>query len=103
MNYEMSGIVPYPDGTPRAVRVYFVELDDDDRERVISGVIDGLTITANPTFEDIHTMDSFSPVMRYVSEYEVTMEARFKPGTDGTYFRIENFAEESAGSEEEES
>lgn len=80
---------------PGSIRVYFVEEDDHNRERVISGVLKQVVITEIPEYESVLTDEYlyaarvFKTGVRYVLE-----EAEFVPFEDGTVLRMENFSEE---------
>lgn len=75
-------------------KVFLVEEDDDDRERVLSGLVEHVDIVSEPFYNDVRVDYSDFAVKRFLSHEEVTMTLRMVPRADGTYLIIENFAEE---------
>ena len=82
-----------PDPT-KTYKLFLVEVDDDDRERVLSGLVRGVEINYNPQWTDIITAESYLPVNRFMSSTDVDMKMNMVPRDDGTVFTIENFNEE---------
>lgn len=78
----------------RRYKLFLVEEDDYDRERVISALVD--------VAEIIQEVDNYSMYTDYsaasVYSYDVPTSARMKlnivPRDDGTLFRVENFLED---------
>ena len=72
-------------------KLFLVEVDDEDRERVLAGRVSRCDIIVEPEYGDIHT-DSFDyPMARYRTSETVTVRLNLVPSPDGTYFRIEDF------------
>lgn len=88
---ENIGLAPV---AGKEYKLYLVEIDDEDRERVLEGRVSRCEITVEPEYTDIHTDYSFSPVARYVAREDVTVTLNLVPSPDGTYFTITNFAKE---------
>lgn len=75
-------------------KVFLVEVDDEDRERVIVGRSMGCEINSHYDYSDIHSDYSNLPMARFATSQEVTMTLKLKPIEGDTFFRIENFADE---------
>lgn len=75
-------------------KLFLVEVDDDNRERVLAGRASSCEITTKPEYADIHSGHSDFAVSTFKVSEEVTLTLNMVPSPDGTYFRIENFAEE---------
>lgn len=73
-------------------KVFLVEEDDDDRERVLAGRCRAVEITTQPNWADIHSDYSQYPVASYVTHTDMTMTLEMVPHSDGTLFRIEDFS-----------
>lgn len=84
----------------KRMRVFFVEMDDEDRERVVSALVEHVEINHDPEYADIHSGYSDFPVSRFLTSENVTIKAKVVPFEDGTYFRIENFLEEDTEDED---
>lgn len=80
-------------------KLFLVEVDDEDRERVLVGRVSHCEINVEPEYSDIHTDYSNYPMARYRTSETVTVRLNLVPSPDGTYFTIENFAKEE-GEEE---
>lgn len=90
-------LVPQAD---KEYKLFLVEVDDEDRERVLAGRVSRCEITVEPEYSDIH-VDHFNyPVARYRAYETVTATLNLVPSPDGTYFTIENFAETEDEEEE---
>ena len=76
------------------MKVYFVETDDDDRERVISGVVENLKLDVERSYEEVYTDAFLTPVNKYEISHGATLTARLVPSENGTLFKVENFMEE---------
>lgn len=78
---------------PRKMRLYFVELDDEDRERVISCVVEGVSFTAEARRDHVYST-STKPLLRSMSTMmDYTLEAKIVPDEEGVSFRMENFSD----------
>lgn len=72
-------------------KLFLVEVDDEDRERVLSGRVNRCEITVEPEYSYVHTDYSNYPMARYRTSETVTVTLNLVPSPDGTYFRIEDF------------
>lgn len=75
-------------------KLFLVEVDDEDRERVLAGRVSQCVIDVEPHYSDIHVDYSNFPVKRYRDSETVTVTLNLVPSSDGTYFRIEDFSKE---------
>lgn len=75
-------------------KLFLVEVDDEDRERVLAGRVSRCEITVEPEYSDVHVDFVDYPLTRYMASEDVTITLKMVPSPDGTYFRIENFNEE---------
>lgn len=75
-------------------KLFLVEVDDEDRERVLAGRVNRCEINVEPEYADIHTDYSLIPVKQYRTSETVTVTLNLVPSANGTYFTIENFAKE---------
>lgn len=75
-------------------KLFLVEVDDVDRERVLSGRVNRCEITVEPEYSDVHTDYSNYPMARYRTSETVTVTLNLVPSADGIYFEIVNFKEE---------
>ena len=73
-------------------KVFLVEVDDEDRERVLSGLAGHCEIEVEPQYAEVHS-EFMGPVARFVTSTDVTCTLKLVPREDGTYFRIEDFSE----------
>lgn len=73
-------------------KVFLVEVDDEDRERVLSGLVQHCEIEV----EDIHS-GFMGTVARFVTSTDVTCTLKLVPREDGTYFTIENYSDAEGG------
>lgn len=85
------GLLPTPGKT---YKVFFVEVDDEDRERVLFGLADEIVIDTNVEYDRVYSENYMEPVHRFISKTDVTCTLKLLPRDDGTYFTIENFMEE---------
>lgn len=75
----------------KTYKVFFVEVDDDDRERVIGGQVEHVSIEVSAISDDVfygHLGARGIPRTE-----EVILTAKLVPRTDGTYFTIEDFSQ----------
>lgn len=79
----------------RYVKVFFVDVDDDDRERVLWGLVRNVEVKVDRDYSDIHSDYSMLPVARYMDAERYSLSAEFVPSEDGTYIRYENFVVEN--------
>src|SRR5690349_8939413 len=75
-------------------KMYLVEVDDDDRERVLSARVDNIQLEVVPNYSEVMIDYSTAPVARYVDSWGATVTMNMVPNEDGTIFRVENFNEE---------
>lgn len=80
-------------------KVFLVEIDDDDRERVVSGVVEMAEITYEQDHQTIYSDATNYPVASYMMNPRATMTLKCVPKPDGTLFSIENFAEDDEDDE----
>lgn len=73
-------------------KLFLVELDDDNRERVIAGRVANIEMTHEPVYEDVYSISGL--IHKFMSEDNITITMKMIPSGDGTYFTIENFMEE---------
>ena len=82
------------DSVPQASKEYklfLVEVDDEDRERVLAGRVSRCDIIVEPEYSDVYTDYGNYPVARHRASETVTVRLNLVPEADGTYFRIEDF------------
>lgn len=77
---------------PRRFKVFFVEIDDDNRERVISAIVDRCSMAADN--ENYVTEDMYGVIHSFSGPTSIDMELKLVPSEDGTLFKWENFADE---------
>lgn len=80
----------------KTYKIFLVEMDDDDRERVISGVIENVEISQDNPYDHLQVdalLDS-ARIFR-VADPIVTLTAKVKGGT----LKYENFLEDASISE----
>lgn len=82
------------DFTGRRMKIFLVDMDDDNREHVLSGIVDSITLDAKTEYGDIYLHEYDTPISRYPDYTESTITARLVARPDGTLFTIENFMEE---------
>lgn len=88
---EDIGLAP---AAGKEYKLFLVEVDDEDRERVLAGRVSRCEITVEPEYSDVHVDFADYPMHRYRTSETVTVTLNLVPSENGTYFRIENFAEE---------
>lgn len=76
-------------------KLFLVEVDDDDRERVLSGLTETVSIDTKYFYDIPNVLYSSRTTYGGVARVEYTLEIQLKPRPDGTYFIIENFMEEN--------
>lgn len=97
MNSINHGLVPV---SGKEYKLFLVEVDDDNRERVLAGRVTSCEINVEPEYADVHVGYADYPVARYKSHEHVTITMNMVP-SNGTYFTIEDFREdEDEGSQE---
>ena len=74
--------------------MYLVELDDDNRERVLKAEVENVVIEQNPQYDTMFSSDSTTPLRVYQSSMGITLKADIVPNREGTAFVMENFNEE---------
>lgn len=87
----MNTVYPQPH---KQYKVFLVELDDDDRERVLSGRVSVAEITSEPNYQDVFSEYSMAPVAHYMVSEDVTMTLKMVPNENGTIFTIEDFSKD---------
>lgn len=75
-------------------KVFLVEVDDEDRERVLQGRVRAVEITNDPVYDSIHVDDMLSSAKVFKTEDDVTMTLKMVPSENGTYFTMVNFMED---------
>lgn len=75
-------------------KLFLVEEDDEDRERVIAARVDTAEIDVESEWADVHTEAFDFPVASFVTATRYTLTIKLAPFEDGTMLRIENFGEE---------
>lgn len=88
---EEIGLAPV---TGKEYKLFLVEVDDEDRERVLSARVRRCEITVEPECSDVHTDFSQYPMARYRTREDVTVTLELGPREDGTYFEIVDFSRE---------
>jgi hypothetical protein len=78
-------------------KVFLVEVDDEDRERVLSGLVQHCEIAVDPQWENVHSEYYSAPVRSFVTNTDVTVTLKLRPREDGTYFTIENYSDAEGG------
>jgi hypothetical protein len=91
MRAEGIGLAPV---AGKQYKVFLVEVDDEDRERVLSGLVQHCEIAVDPQWENVHSEYYSAPVRSFMTNIDVTVTLKLRPREDGTYFTIENFSEE---------
>ena len=74
-------------------KLFLVEVDDEDRERVLSARVGRCEITVEPEYSDVYTDFSNYPMTRYRTREDVTVTLNLVPSENGTYFEIVDFTE----------
>lgn len=75
-------------------KVFLVEEDDDDRERVMSGLTDNIHVEQDVNYADVPVDALLDSAKIFRGGVKVTLTLNLIPNADGTYFVIENFLEE---------
>lgn len=75
-------------------KLFFVEVDDEDRERVVEATVTGLEIQQDNDYGEVFSEYSIAPMARYLVSSDVTVTAHVVPAEDGTMFTIRDFTEE---------
>jgi hypothetical protein len=75
-------------------KLFLVEVDDEDRERVLSARVGRCEITVEPDYADIHVDSLLNSARIFKTSETVTVTLNLVPSVDGTYFKVENFMEE---------
>jgi hypothetical protein len=92
----MSMEQPFESLRGKTFKVFFVEEDDDDRERVIEARVDNVTFNTDHEYADIMSDYSDYPVKRYVTSVRYTLEQMTLLPLDdeGHVLRIRDFMKE---------
>lgn len=77
---------------PRRFKIFFVEIDDDNRERVISAVAQRAEFKMNNEYNTIYS--DAGATLNIPTMYTAELELKLVPSEDGTLFKWENFADE---------
>jgi len=91
----MAGSICFDDlrGTlPKRYKIFIVEEDDDERERVLSGIAQ--TVSIDTKYNDIDLMGDDITVLRMPHINGATITLDMVPNADGSIMRYENFNEE---------
>lgn len=75
-------------------KLFLVETDDEDRERVIVGRVKCFTVDVEPEWIDIHSGYVDEPIHSFKGSQKATATMDLVPNGDGTLFRIEDFTQE---------
>lgn len=74
-------------------KLFLVEVDDDDRERVLSGLAGSVVMDYEVEQDNIYSEYSMHPIKTIASIERVKLAIVLQRRPDGTYFTIENFNE----------
>lgn len=74
-------------------KLFLVEVDDENRERVLSARVFRCEITVEPEYSDVHVDYSNYPMARHRTCEDVTATLKLAPRENGTYFEIVDFTE----------
>lgn len=87
--------------TNKRIKVFFVEEDDDDRERVLWGILEGVRISQEDDFGSVEIDDLLDSARIYqrVVRYKLE-EAYFVPREDGTVLTMEDWSDRLDDDEE---
>lgn len=72
-------------------KVFLVEEDDDDRERVVSGLVEVVEIVSEPTYGNVYSDITTAPIMTFLDSTETTLTLKLVPGTK---LMFEDFTDE---------
>jgi hypothetical protein len=86
----------------KRLKLFIVEMDDTERERVLSCQVEYVTIDRDVEYSTVMSDMSGYGVHRFVDREEVTLKARIVPKDDGTYLTAENFGEQPQEEDEDE-
>lgn len=87
---EGVGLVPV---VGKEYKLFLVEVDDEDRERVLSARVSRCEITVEPEYADIHADMLLNSAKIFRTSETVTITMKMVPRQDGTYFEIVDFTE----------
>lgn len=73
---------------PQRFKVYFVELDDDNRERVISAVVERASLDLEEDYSQVHSDEICAPVATYRNSIRANLDLRLVE-QDGILFKHE--------------
>lgn len=74
-------------------KLFLVEIDDDDRERVLSSMAGSVVMDYEVEQDSIYSEYSRQSIKTIASIERVTLTIVLERRPDGTYFTIENFNE----------
>lgn len=75
----------------KTYKVFLVEEDDEDRARVIAGRAKVVEINTHANYDDVISDHSMSPVYRYQTHTDYTINLTLEPDENGHYLHLENF------------
>ncbi len=76
-------------------KVFLVEVDDDDRERVLSGRVSHVEIKTEPQWTTVRVESEYLPVGRFLESTDTTITMKMIPMDErGNVFILENFLDE---------
>jgi hypothetical protein len=78
---------------PKKFKVYFVEIDDDNRERVISAVVHRASLELKEDYADVHSMDSEKPFHQFRTSTTAELNLELIE-QDGILFKHETWEDE---------
>jgi hypothetical protein len=92
------------DGFVGRKKAYFVELDDDDRERVMSCIVDiaNIEMSYDNSYQAVTSWDG--GILKTANAYVpvATIQMRVVGNEDGTLFTIEDFSQDDYRNDTEE-
>lgn len=72
-------------------KLFLVEVDDDDRERVVAGNVGAVSVDTDYNSLEVDQLLDSSRIFK-TTVADVTLTAKMEPFPDGTYFQIEDFS-----------
>lgn len=76
----------------KVYKVFLVEEDDEDRERVLSALTNHIEVAYEPDYADIHSGDMLTAAKIFRTADHYTLTIKLIPRMDGTYMTIEDFS-----------
>ena len=85
--------------TNKTYKVFLVEVDDDNRERVVSGLVRRVVIEEVPHYDNVLVDSASHPVSVFQTGADVTWTLEMMPFEDGVWARIEDFSNQEEDEE----